>query len=104
MASVRVICAIILYQSWRTLVIHMSLQTNDKVAFEEIPVTYSAHPYIFVLVLFLDAVVLLHVYVAFNIFYQHIVHIDCTGVARIFVWGGGHPADATQSYISRAHV
>ena len=75
----------ILYHSWQhTWVVHMSLQTNDKVAFEEIPVTYSAHPYLFVLVLFLEAVVLLHVYVAFNIFYLHIVH-----VARIFVGGGG---------------
>ena len=31
--------------------------------------------------------------------------IAITGVARIFVWGGGgHPADATQPCISRAHV
>ena len=31
--------------------------------------------YLFVLVLFLDAVVLSQVHVAFNIFYQHIVHV-----------------------------
>ena len=28
----------------------------------------------------------------------------CTGVARIFVWGGGDSADATQPCISRANV
>ena len=32
--------------------------------------------YLFVLVLFNDAVVLSQVYVAFNIFYQHIIHVD----------------------------
>ena len=53
-----------------------------KFAFEDIPVFAVCRPachesslYIFVLVLFLDVVALSQVYVAFNIFYQHIVNV-----------------------------
>ena len=55
---------------------------DDKVAFEDIPVfgvcrsaCHDSLLYLFVLVLFLDAVVLSQVHVAVNIFYQHIVHV-----------------------------
>ena len=62
----------------------MSLHADDNVAFEDIPVFAVCRPafhdsslYLFVLVLLLQAVVLPQVYVAFNIFYQHIIHVDC---------------------------
>ena len=60
----------------------MSLQADGKVAFEDIPVFGVCRPachdpslYLFVLVLFLEAVVLSQVHVAWDIFYQHIVHV-----------------------------
>ena len=60
----------------------MSLQADGKVAFEDIPVFGVCRPachdsslYIFVLVLFLEAVVMSRVHVALDIFYQHIVHV-----------------------------
>ena len=60
----------------------MSLQADGKVAFEDVPVFGVCHPachdsslYLFVLVLFLEAVVLSQVYVALDIFYQYIVHV-----------------------------
>ena len=63
-------------------VVHLSLQADGKVAFEDIPVFSVCRPdchdsllYHFVLVLFLDAVVLSQVHVAWDIFYQHIVHV-----------------------------
>ena len=69
--------------SWQhTGVIHLSLQADGKVAFEDIPVVGVCCPachdsslYLFVLVLFLEAVVLSQVHVALDIFYQHIVHV-----------------------------
>ena len=69
--------------SWQhTGVVHLSLQADGKVAFENIPVFGVCRPachdsslYLFVLVLFLKAVVLSQVHVALDIFYQHIVHV-----------------------------
>ena len=69
--------------SWQhTGVVHLSLQVDGKVAFEDIPVFGVCRPachdsslYLFLLVLFLEAVVLSQVHVAWDIFYQHIVHI-----------------------------
>ena len=69
--------------SWQhTGVVHLSLQADGKVAFEDIPVFGVCHPachdsslYLFVLVLFLEAVALSQIYVAVNIFYQHIVTV-----------------------------
>ena len=61
---------------------HLSLHADDKVAFEDIPVFGVCRPacrdsslYLFVLVLFLEAVVLSQVHVAMDIFYQHSVHV-----------------------------
>ena len=70
--------------SWQhTGVIHMSLQADGNVAFEDVPVFGVCRPachdsslYLLVLVLFLEAVVLSQVHVALDIFYQHIVHVD----------------------------
>ena len=63
-------------------VVHPSLQADGKVAFEDIPVLGICRPacqdsslYLFVLVLFLEAVVLSQVHVSWDIFYQHIVHV-----------------------------
>ena len=60
----------------------MSLQADGKVAFEDIqvfgvcrPACHDSSLYLFVLVLFLEAVVLSQVHVAWDIFYQHIVHV-----------------------------
>ena len=69
--------------SWQhTRVVHLSLQVDGKVAFEYIavfgvcrPACHDSSLYLFVLVLFLDAVVLSEVHVALNILYQHIVHV-----------------------------
>ena len=69
--------------SWQhTGVVHLSLQADGKVAFEDIPVFGVCRPachdsslYLFVLVIFLEAVVLSQVHVAWDIFYQHIVHV-----------------------------
>ena len=69
--------------SWQhTGVVHLSLQADGKVAFGDIPVFGVCRPachdsslYLFVLVLFLEAVVLSQVQVSLDIFYQHIVHI-----------------------------
>ena len=62
--------------------LYTCLQADGKVAFEDISVFGVCHPachdsslYLFVLVLFLDAVVLSQVHVAWDIFYQHIVHV-----------------------------
>ena len=62
-----------------TGVVHLSLQADGKVAFENIPVfgiccpaCHDSSLYLFVLVLFLEAVVLSQVHVALDIFYQHI--------------------------------
>ena len=70
--------------SWQhTKVVHLSLQADGKVAFEDIPVFGVCRPAchdsslnLFVLVLFLQAVVLSKVHVALDIFYQQIVHVD----------------------------
>ena len=77
-SAVRTIC-----HSWQhTGVVHLSLQADGEVAFEDIPVFGVCRPachdsslYLFVLVLFLEAVVLSQVHVALDIFYQHIVHV-----------------------------
>ena len=69
--------------SWQHAgVVHLSLQADGKVAFEDIPVFGICRPachdsslYLFVLVLFLETVVLSQVHVALDIFYQHIVHV-----------------------------
>ena len=65
-----------------TGVVHLSLQADGKVAFEDIPVFSICRPachdsslYLFVLVIFLEAVVLSQVRVALDIFYQHIAHV-----------------------------
>ena len=69
-----------LCRSWQHtgVVGHLSLQADGKVAFEDIPVFGVCRPachdsslYLFVLVLFLEAVVLSQVHVAWDIFYQH---------------------------------
>ena len=64
------------------------LQADDKVAFEDVPVFGVCRPachdsslYLFVLVLFFEAVVLSQVHVALDIFYQHIDHV---------YWGVGY--------------
>ena len=69
--------------SWQhTGVVHLSFQADGKVAFEDIPVFGVCRPachdsslYLFFLVLLLEAVVLSQVQVAWDIFYQHIVHV-----------------------------
>ena len=69
--------------SWQhTGVVHLSLQADGKVAFEDFPVFGICHHachdsllYLFVLVLFLEAVVISQVHVTSDIFYQHIVHV-----------------------------
>ena len=69
--------------SWQhTGVVHLSLQADGKVAFEDVhvfgvcrPACHDSSLDIFVLVLFLDAVVLSQLHVALDIFYQHIVHV-----------------------------
>ena len=78
--------------SWHhTGVVHLSFQADGKVVFEDIPVFGVCRPachdsslYLFVLVLFLEAVVLSQVHVAWDIFYQHIV----IGAGTIFQQGG----------------
>ena len=77
------LCTISICHSWQhTGVVHLSLQSDGKVAFEDIPVVGVCRPashdsslYLFVLVLFLEAVVLSQVHLALNIFYQHIVYV-----------------------------
>ena len=71
------LCTIICHSWQHTGVVHLSLQADGKVAFEDIPVFGVCRPachdsslYLFVLVLFVEAVALFQVYVAFNIFYQ----------------------------------
>ena len=69
--------------SWQhTGVVHLSRQADGKVVFEDVhvfgvcrPACHDSSLYLFVLVLFLDAVVLSQVHVALDIFYQHIVHV-----------------------------
>ena len=70
--------------SWQhTGVVHLSLQADGKVAFEDIPLIgvcrlacHDSSLDLFVLVLFLEIVVLSpQVHVALDIFYQHIVHV-----------------------------
>ena len=63
-------------------VVHLSLQADGTVAFENIPVFGVCRPachdfslYLFVLVLFLDAVVLSQVHLALDMFYQQVVHV-----------------------------
>ena len=65
-----------------TGVVHLSLQADGKVAFEDIPLFGVCRPachdsslYLFVMVLFLEAVVLSQVHVAWDIFYKHIAHV-----------------------------
>ena len=73
----------IIWHSWQhTWVVHLSLQADGNVTFEDIPVFGVCRPachdsslYIFVMVLFLEAVALPQVYVAVNIFYQNIVNV-----------------------------
>ena len=72
-----------LCHSWQhTGIVHLSLQADGKVAFEDITVFFVCRPachdsslHLFVLVLFLEAVVLSQVHVAVDILYQHIVHV-----------------------------
>ena len=76
-------CLCTICHSWQhTGVVHLSLQADGKVASEDIPVFGICRPAchdsslcIFVLVLFLEAVVLSYVHVTFDIFYRHIVHV-----------------------------
>ena len=70
--------------SWQhTGVVHLSLQADDKVAFEDMtvfgvcrPACHDSSLYLFVLVLFLEDVVhaLSQVHVALDMFYQYTVH------------------------------
>ena len=77
------ICLCTICHSWHhTGVVHLSLQADGKVAFEDIPVfgiwrpaCHDSSLYLFVPVLFHEAVVLSQVHVALDIFYQHIVHV-----------------------------
>ena len=73
--------------SWQyTGVVHLSLQADGKVAFEDItvfgvcrPACHDSSLYFFVLVLFLEAEVLSQdVHVTLDIFYQHIVYVSST--------------------------
>ena len=83
LVSVHVSVCTIICHSWQhTGVVHLSLQSDGKVAFEEIPVFGICRPachdsslYLFVLVIFLEAVVLSQVHVTLDIFYQHIVNV-----------------------------
>ena len=76
-------CLCTIRHSWHhTGVVHLSLQADGKVAFEDIPVVSVCRPachdsssYLFVLVILLEAVVLSQVHVAWDIFYQHIVQV-----------------------------
>ena len=66
--------------SWQhTGVVHLTLQPDGKVAFEDIPVfsrsaCHDSSSYLFVLVIFLEAMVLFQVHVTLDI-YQHIFHV-----------------------------
>ena len=73
--------------------VQVSLQADGMVAFEDIPVFGVCRPawhdsslYLFVLVLFLEAVVLSQVHVALDIFYQHIVHVYRGVVYNHHLW------------------
>ena len=78
LVSVQVSAVCTICHSWQhTGVVYLSLQADGKVAFEDIPVFGVCRPayhdsslYLFVLVLFLEAVVLSQVHVAWDIFYQ----------------------------------
>ena len=76
------LCTITCHSWQHTGVVHLSLHADGKVAFEEIPVFGLCRPachdsslYLFVLVLFLVAVVSSQLHVALDIFHQHIVHV-----------------------------
>ena len=76
-------CLCIICHSWQhTGIVYMSLQADCNVAFEDIPVFGVCRPachdsslYLFVQVIFLEAVVLSQVHVAWDILYQYIVHV-----------------------------
>ena len=69
--------------SWQhTGVVQLSLQEDGNVAFEDIPVfgvfrlaCHDSSLHLFVLIIFLEAVVLSQIHIALNIFYQHIIHV-----------------------------
>ena len=74
----------------------MSLQANGKDAFEDIPVFGVCRPashdsslYHFVLILFLEAVVLSQVHVAMDISYQHIVLLSGVNAGEVKYPTGG---------------
>ena len=76
------------HESYTCLIRH---NFYGKVVFEDIPVFGVCRPdwhdsslYLFVLVIFFEAVVLFQTHVALNIFYQHIVHVYW-GVASVVV-------------------
>ena len=76
------LCTIICHSWQHTGVVHLSLQADIKVAFEDVTVfgvccsaCHDSSLYLFALVLFLEAVVLSQVHVALDIFYQHIVRV-----------------------------
>ena len=82
LVSVQVSAPYIIAGSTQELYICLFRQIYGMVAFENIPVFDVCRPachdsslYLFVLVLFLEAVVLSQVHVAWDIFYQHIVHV-----------------------------
>ena len=71
------LCTMICHSWQHTGVVHLSLQADGKVAFEDIPVCGVCHPachdsslYLFALVIFLDAVVLSQVHVAWDILFS----------------------------------
>ena len=77
-------CLCTICHSWQhTGVVHLSPQADGKVVFEDVPVFGVCRPachdsslYLFVLVLFLEAVVLSQAHVALDIFYQYIIHAN----------------------------
>ena len=80
--SVQVSAPYVIAGSTQENFVHLSLQADGNVAFEYIPVFGVGRPachdsslYLFVLVLFLEAVVLSQLHVAWDIFYQRFVHV-----------------------------
>ena len=94
-AAASLFCACLVSVQVSAPYVHLSLQADGKVACEDIPVFGVCRPachdsslYLFVLVLFLEAVVLSQLHVAWDIFYQHIVHVyrgGSTTITFVFV-------------------
>ena len=93
----------VICHSWQhTGVVHMSLQADGKDTFEDIPVFRVCRPayndssvHLVVRVLFLDALVLPHVCIAFKMCCQHIVHV---------LWGYCSVCRSTMKNAIRCHT